>query len=226
MSDQNKFVNSYIDNALGMSFEYMKQVVQLKTQLSLVNDLVQQKDEVISSLSNEKEQVNASLKTDEEKIKSCEEDLQRARDDAKKWEAECASLSNKVSHMDTLTNQFNQMKQDLIAKNNEVTQLKNDLNNCKNLSAVKDTEINKINDLVKAKDNEIVSKDQEINNIKSQIAAKDNEINDLKSQIVAKDNEIDVIKKDLEDASKKVINTKVKSKSNPREKIIETGDDF
>ena len=129
MSDQNKFVNLYIDNALGMATDYLKQVVQLKTQLNIANDLVREKDEVISV-----------LKSDSEKNKTDSSELNKATDDVKRLEAECNTLRNKVAHMDTLTNQYNQMKQDLISKNNEVTNTHNELNNVRNQSAAKDSE--------------------------------------------------------------------------------------
>lgn len=194
MSDQNKFVNSYIDNALGMSFEYMKQVVHLKTQLNIANDLVQQKDEVISA-----------LRSDSEKIKTDSNELCKAQEDVKRLEGECATLRNKVSHMDTLTNQFNQMKNDLINKQNDATRLQNDLNNLRNQDVAKDNEISKFK--------------TEIDQLKGQVSQKDQEI-------VVKNEEIQSLKTQIDTLSKKPINSKIKQKPIVPDKVIESGDDF
>ena len=50
MSDaQQKFINLYVDKAVGMLHEYLGTIIQLKTQLQMANDLIQEKDQVIAS---------------------------------------------------------------------------------------------------------------------------------------------------------------------------------
>ena len=47
MSDSNKFVNSYIETCMNTLQENLANIVQLKTQLKLANDLIAEKDAVI-----------------------------------------------------------------------------------------------------------------------------------------------------------------------------------
>lgn len=61
MSDSGKYINTYIDSAITMSHDFMVQILQLKTELKLINDLVQEKDQVISVLTKEKEDAVQNL---------------------------------------------------------------------------------------------------------------------------------------------------------------------
>ena len=45
--DSSKFVNAYIDNAMGMIHEQTALVLQLKTQAKVANDIIAEKDDVI-----------------------------------------------------------------------------------------------------------------------------------------------------------------------------------
>ena len=114
MSDQNKYINTYIDNAISISHDFMVQVVQLKTQLKISNDLVQEKDQVISALVKEKEESSSSLKTENErittefrseteKLQQCRQEINNALNNARHWEDQFNAMKNKVSHIDTLT---------------------------------------------------------------------------------------------------------------------------
>ena len=112
MSDANKFINTYVDIAVSYTHDYLNTIIQLKTQLKLANDLASEKDQVISGLQTEID----SLKNDNSKMNEIE-------NNARNQEAEHSAMKNRVAHMDTLTNQYNQLKADYIAKDEEIKKL-------------------------------------------------------------------------------------------------------
>lgn len=116
MSDQTKYINTYLDIALSTVHENLNNVLQLKTQLKILNDLVSEKDQVIETLQSE----NSENKTSSEKLKS-------ATDRARQWEDSFNAMKSKVAHMDTLTAQYNEFKSNLIAKSDECNTLKTEL---------------------------------------------------------------------------------------------------
>jgi len=122
MSDniQQKYTNTYIDKTVGMVHEYINMVIQLRTRLQLANDLITEKDQVISTLQNERESALSEINEETEKASNLSKELISLRENAKNWETECNSMRSKVSHMDSLSNQINEMKQGLISKNDEL----------------------------------------------------------------------------------------------------------
>lgn len=111
--DQQKYINTYVDKSVGMLHEYLSVVLQLRTQLHIANDLIKEKDQVISNL----QEVN-------DKNKSDENELSKARQSAANWENQYNVMKNKVSHMDTFANQINEMKQALLLKTAEFDEMK------------------------------------------------------------------------------------------------------
>ena len=49
MSDQGKFINTYIDVLIGTIHETLNSTFQLKTQLKIANDLLAEKDDLLKS---------------------------------------------------------------------------------------------------------------------------------------------------------------------------------
>lgn len=111
--DQQKYINTYVDKSVGMLHEYVTVILQLRTQLHLANDLIQEKDQVISTFENERRNFQTNT-----------EELNKSVQNAKSWEEQYNAMKNKASHIDTLTGQINEMKNALLAKNNEVDDLK------------------------------------------------------------------------------------------------------
>jgi DNA repair exonuclease SbcCD ATPase subunit len=126
MSDSNKYINTYIDYALGTVHDYLNQVLQLKTQLKISNDLVAEKDQVISSFEQEKQQHNNDMSL-----------LDQANQNAKRWEDEVNAMRNKVAHMETLTSQYNQIKQEVIKRDHEITRLSEALKKVEDYDSIK-----------------------------------------------------------------------------------------
>jgi chromosome segregation ATPase len=138
MTDQNAYINAYVDNSVGMLHEYVTMVLQLKTQLKVTGDMVAGKDATISSLEEQLGSVKSSLEEQLSGVKSeldsyrsqignNNEKINQSRADAIKWEQEYNDMKNKVSHMDTLISQMNEMKKLIIDKDNEIENLKEKL---------------------------------------------------------------------------------------------------
>jgi chromosome segregation ATPase len=138
MTDQNAYINAYVDNSVGMLHEYVTMVLQLRTQNKIVNDMVAEKDATISSLREQVSGVSTELQEELNKVKgelesyrsqigNNNEKINQSRADAIKWEQEYNDMKNKMSHMDTLTSQMNEMKKMIIDKDNEIQSLKDKL---------------------------------------------------------------------------------------------------
>jgi chromosome segregation ATPase len=120
MSDPQKYINAYVDHAMGMIHEQVSTILQLKTQLRLATEIVPEKDALIASL---QEQLDECKNTASGLTKSVEE--------ADTIKASYEAIKNKVSHMDALTSQMNEVKNALLTKNNEYDTLKNELDKLK-----------------------------------------------------------------------------------------------
>lgn len=121
MNDANKFVNAYIDIAVGQLHENINSVLQLKAQLKVANDALSEKDAVISKLMQDLE-IN---KTDNQEII-------KLRDQARKWEDAHNAMVGKVSHLDTALAQIAQMKKDVLDRNETISRLEKELEALKN----------------------------------------------------------------------------------------------
>lgn len=106
MSDvTNKYVNAYIDTSVSMINEYITKYIQVQAQLKVANDIVAEREGIITQLTAE---------------------INRMREDyAKVNEAEFIAMKNKLSHMDTLMQQMGQMKLSIKEKDEEINNLKN-----------------------------------------------------------------------------------------------------
>lgn len=116
MSDQSTYINTYIEFAVDTAHSYLNEVLQLKTQLKMSNELVAQKEHVIQVMTEEKKVHESNVV-----------ELHSTKDNAKRWEEQYHSVMNKVSHMDALTNQFNDLKRDFINKDKECEEYRNDI---------------------------------------------------------------------------------------------------
>jgi hypothetical protein len=137
MSDVNKYVNAYVDFAVGQCHENLNVILQLKTQLKLANDALLEKDVIISQQSQDKDDIINKLSQDLATNKSDNQEMVRLKDLARKWEDAHNAMVNKVSHLDTALTQISQMKTEIISRDETISQLRNELNILKNLSSKK-----------------------------------------------------------------------------------------
>jgi predicted RNase H-like nuclease (RuvC/YqgF family) len=121
MSDQNKFINTYIDNAVGLIHEQVTNIIHLKTQLKLSQDALAEKDGVIEALNSK----IVELEENSKKKSINDLEYQKALTNAASWEQSYNTMVNKVSHMNTLMKQIADMKNQLKDKDFEIENLKN-----------------------------------------------------------------------------------------------------
>lgn len=115
MSD-NKYINTYVDIAIGTIHEYLTTNIQLKTQNKIANDLISEKDKVI-----------ASLQADVSRINKENLEMDMLRKNAKNWEDSYNVMKAKVAHMDTLNAQLFDFKKEISAKDEKIKQLEDKL---------------------------------------------------------------------------------------------------
>ena len=63
MTDQSAYVNAYLENTVAMLHDQLNQIIQLKTQVKLSENLLSQKDSTIAELSNK---LSVSVATEKE----------------------------------------------------------------------------------------------------------------------------------------------------------------
>lgn len=113
MSDQQKYINGYIDNAMGMIHDNVSTILQLKTQLRIATEIVPEKDARIASLQEQLDE-----------CKNASAGLSKSIEEAGTIKASYEAIKNKVSHMDALTSQLNEVKQALLTRSNELESIK------------------------------------------------------------------------------------------------------
>ncbi len=118
--DQNKFINAYVDSAVGMLHENINSILQLKAHNKVANDLIQEKDQIIGDLQN---RLNS--------VENNDSDVKKAKDQAKHWEDSYHAMSAKVAHMDTLLNQIKDMKAIILEKDKIIVELNATIENFK-----------------------------------------------------------------------------------------------
>lgn len=116
MTDQNAYVNAYLEHVMAMVHDQLNQIIQLKTQLKLTEFIIAQKDAVIVDLNNK------FLSTENSEI-----EMNNLKERARIAEDSYHAMSNKVSHMETLQNQFNDTKRQIIEKDRELGLVKSQI---------------------------------------------------------------------------------------------------
>lgn len=145
MSDTNKFVNAYIDFAVGQLHENINSILQLKAQLKVANDTLSEKDGVIGKLMQDLE-VN----------KADNQEIIKYRDQARRWEDAHNAMSGKVAHLDTALAQITQMKKEVLSRDETIEKLKQELELLKNPPSKKAINSRVKKDIIEAKTSPLV----------------------------------------------------------------------
>lgn len=172
MSDPNKYVNVYIDTMMATLHEYLASSLQVKTQLKIANDLLQEKDGIISHLSNEIENVkNSSIKQGD--MDNIQSQLNSYIERTRIAEDSQNALKNKVSHMDTLTTQLVEMKNEIKIRDDRIAAFAQDSNekesqilSLKDAISEKEQDIAVLNSLLEEKNTEISKLSVKLENTK------------------------------------------------------------
>lgn len=120
MSDQTTFINTYVDTVVETLHNNVNEIMQLKTSLKIANNLVLEKDQVINSLNSEIQSHKEEKSSKDDNINH----LNQSLNNAKHWEEQYHAMVNKTSHMDALSNQFNDLKTEFKSKNVECDKLR------------------------------------------------------------------------------------------------------
>lgn len=115
MSD--KYFNAYVDSAVGVIHEYVASTLQLKAQLRIANELLAEKDAKIAAITSEAETLRTQIDSfynqvsEAENLKNVQNDeIQNLKNVSSNWENQYNAVLQRVSHMETLTNQYNELK--------------------------------------------------------------------------------------------------------------------
>jgi predicted RNase H-like nuclease (RuvC/YqgF family) len=130
MSDPNRYVNIYIENALGLVHEYINILLKTKTEAKLVEQSLQDRELDIARLTEEVTQLRQN-----------NTNVTEALEKVRVWEEKYVSMKQQVAHMDTMASSFNQIKQRLIDKNSETDKLATELQELKKELEEKDKTI-------------------------------------------------------------------------------------
>jgi chromosome segregation ATPase len=192
MSDPNKFINTYIDTTIATLHEYVGSSLQLKTQLKLANDLLVERDEIITQLSSEVENLKNNFSTNQDDSDSTKKALTLCQDKLKIAEESHNAISSKVSHMDNLLKQLSDMKNEIKTRDDRIASLNNDL---------------------VTKETQLLSCNKEIDNLNLSLIDKDKKILELAKKLQKLELPQPVAKNVKESSTVKVqLNTKTKTK--------------
>lgn len=151
MSDPNKYVNIYIDTMMATLHEYLASSLQLKTQLKLANDLlierdaiVSQKDEIITQMNNEIERVKTVFSKSQSGTESIRVELLSCQDRLRIAEESHDAIKSKVSHMDTLLKQLSDMKSEIRTRDDQISSYEENLKNLNSSLIEKDKLISEL----------------------------------------------------------------------------------
>ena len=103
----NKYINAYVDIAIGTIHEYLAANIQLKAQNKLANDLISEKDKIIASLQSDISPID--------------------KNNNKNLEDSYNAMKTKVSHMETLTKQLIDMKREIGIRDDKIKNLEDKL---------------------------------------------------------------------------------------------------
>lgn len=115
--DQSKFINTYIETVMNSLIENVKVNLQLQTQVKVNEFVVAEKDQIIASLT---QQINENTVAEDWKVKY------------EAAETNYSAILGKLSHMDTLLNQMNEMKKIIAEKDAQIQVLNTQIDELKN----------------------------------------------------------------------------------------------
>lgn len=144
MSDSNKYINAYVDNAVGLLHEYIIIILQLKTQLKVVEDDIIQKNQQLTAFQQEIELLKNQLDSNRVDQSNLNERIN-----------ENQNLRNQLEHMNTFAGQVRDMKKMLLDKDKEIEKLKEKLEPKSPKPVIMKSDINK-----KVSEKPVVMKDE------------------------------------------------------------------
>lgn len=127
MTDQTTFINTYVDTVVEALHADINEILQLKTQNKILNNMSQEKSKIIEDL-------NSRIKALEEQntnVIDSTNNMNQAINQARHWEEQYNTMVNKVSQIDALSNQFTELKTEYKSKIDEYEVLSKNYNDTK-----------------------------------------------------------------------------------------------
>lgn len=138
MSDQGKFINTYIDTIISTLNEMLASNLQLKTQVKMSSDMLIEKDEHIARLTANIDSFNANQSDYNQTVQTNIQEISDLKSQISKLQQDLESALNKASHVESLLQQVNDMK-----------------NNIKNNDAASQNKIAEMEKIIESKEKEI-----------------------------------------------------------------------
>jgi chromosome segregation ATPase len=147
MEHNEKFVSAYIDSALGLLHQNINNIVELKARIKILEDVVHEKNDIITkldgtigALNDEKKNIAKTiddlyLEKEKSKVELSEKNsnlievIRTLKEKLKTVEDKYEIFQQKSTHMSTYETQIKEMKKEIIAKNEEIEKLKNSSKN-------------------------------------------------------------------------------------------------
>lgn len=142
-----KYFNAYVDAAVGMIHEHVSTILQLKSQMKISAEVLLEKDKTINTLSSEIE----TLRGQSDLMKNQTSEMQKLQANAKHWEDSYHAAMNKLSHMETLTKQYNDLKNTFAITNSDFEKAKARIADLEKINDELEKAKAKINELEKFK---------------------------------------------------------------------------
>lgn len=133
MQQNDRFFNAYVDLAVGTIHQNVNTILELKTQVKMLEDQVRELDSAVGVMNQKIENFDAEkdslIKQFEENTKNLTSQYDQRLSDLQSklasLEREKESIMRKSGHMTTFENQIKSMKREILEKNAEIDRLKN-----------------------------------------------------------------------------------------------------
>jgi chromosome segregation ATPase len=137
MQQNDRFFNAYVDLAVGTIHQNVNTILELKTQVKMLEDQVRELDSAVGVMNqrieNFDKEKDSLIKQFEEDTKNLTSQYDRKLSDLqsklKSLEREKESTLKKSGHMSTFENQIKDMKREILEKNAEIESLKSNTSN-------------------------------------------------------------------------------------------------
>jgi len=118
MSDQGKFINTYIDTIISTLHEMLNNNLQMKTQIKISGDMLTEKDEHIARLTATIDEFNQNQSNSSQTIQTNNQEISDLRNQVSRIQQDLQAAQSKASHVDSLLQQVVDMKNEI--KNRDV----------------------------------------------------------------------------------------------------------
>lgn len=179
--DANKYINTYVDTTVGVLHEYLSQILQLKTQVKIANDVVAEKDATITEqdrVIGEQNKIIEEVDTELDTLKSNSsvEELSAAKAENTNLHNEKQILLGDIQNLKNMNVGLQNEKYDLL---NQVQSLQNEIAALKQKASHIDSCMKTVTELKK----EVLDRDAKILELEERLNPPKKAINKKKANV-------------------------------------------